>query len=216
MIPTYAQLITEEWFNSVMSDGRWDPQHGSDVGRLVEDIQADTPGLPRCPASVAGMEPVKAAEHLDMLQAIKKWLRARFKNVIAELPKGNLIKVCRVMRVDQAWLDGLAEGTATSGIYYGEFPMWEDGGYWIDEDKPHHVYMEATIDAGNVDWSGTILARMDYETGDQELEIRAKENVHIVINRLQIDDEEWEAFTNRVMTTGEKRPHVIPNKLTPA
>jgi hypothetical protein len=140
-----------------------------------------------------------------MVAVLRQWVRGRFDEVVEYLPKASDIAVRRVMRVDRDWIDGLADGSCTTGIYFGDRDMDTDGGYWIDEGQPFSVMINAVAQAADVDWKGTILARMDHMTGNREAEIRLFENSTVSIRSIWIDDTSLETVPP-TMSTGEKRP----------
>jgi hypothetical protein len=50
-------------------------------------------------------------------------LRARFEEVVEALSNSGDIRVMRIMRVDRDWIDGLHDGSSTTGVYFGDDDM---------------------------------------------------------------------------------------------
>jgi hypothetical protein len=96
----------------------------------------------------------------------------------------------------------IREQEATAGVYWGDLPL-DSGTFWYDESKPVDVYMEAAASHNDIDWIGTRRARIDYLTGDEEREIRLKENVEILIDRMEIEDELCVEMSGLIVSTGK-------------
>lgn len=200
----FEDVITSEWFATALESGVWDPEHGSDIGHVIEGIQAGDWDFAQCPAKLQNIPVGQAIRDADMIATLKEWLRGRFAEVVEYLPTANAICVQRLMQVDQDWIAGLVDGTSTTGIYFGGPYMDMDGGYWLDEGLPHLVVMKAVVKATDVDWKGTILARMDHMTGDREEEVRLFENVTVDMLSIEIDGVKLSQIP-ATMSTGVKR-----------
>jgi hypothetical protein len=200
----FEDVATEEWFSKALELGNWDAEHGSDIGDLIESIQSGEWDFVECPATLKTLAVQDAFKDPEMVAVLWQWVRGRFDEVVESLPKASEIGVRRIMRVDRDWIDGLADGSSTTGIYFGDRDMDTDGGYWIDEAQPFSVMIDAVAKAADVDWKGTILARMDHMTGNREAEIRLYEHSTVSIRSIWIDDTALENFP-ATMSTGEKR-----------
>lgn len=183
----FEDVVTNDWFWEGLATGTFDPVHGSDIGLLIDSIQHGELHQVRCPGHLVHLPVEEAIKHPDMTATLMTWLRARFDEVVAELPKSKEIRVMRIMRVEREWIDGLHDGSSTTGVYFGEETMDLEGGYWIDTALPVEVIIKGLVRASDVDWKGTILARMDHMTGDREAEIRLVENASIVVSSIFVD-----------------------------
>jgi hypothetical protein len=201
----FEDVATEEWFSKALELGNWDAEHGSDIGDLIEGIQSGEWDFVECPAALKTLTVQKAFKDPQMVDVLRQWVRGRFDEVVAYLPKDSNISVRRMMRVDRDWIDGLKDGSSTTGIYFGDRDMDTDGGYWIDEAQPFSIMIDAVVQAADVDWKGTILARMDHMTGNREAEIRLLENSTVAIRAIWVDETSLQTFPP-TMSTGEKRP----------
>lgn len=200
-IPTFDELITKEWFERGMENGSFDSEHGSDIGELIEYIQNGVAWLPSCPDHLKNIDVAEAADDPEMRSIIWKWLEQRYSEVIDNLPNGEQIKLYRIMRVDDDWIDDLKTGEVTTGIYFSDDP-YVDGGFWLDEKKPNEIRLEATVNRNDVDWNGTILARMDFGTGDIEAEIRMKTDAPVMVVSFSDDDDTYEI--RKLLSTGQQ------------
>lgn len=199
-IPTFDELITIEWFERGMENGNFVPGHGSDIAQLIADIQEGVTWLPACPDHLKNVDVIEAGDDPEMRAVIWNWLEKRYAEVIENLPKGEQLKLYRIMRVDNEWIDDLKAGEVTTGIYFSDDPF-VDGGFWLDEKKPNEIRLEVTVDRTDIDWHGTILARMDYMTGDQEAEIRMKTDAPVMVNSFSDDDDAYEI--QKLLSTGQ-------------
>lgn len=199
-IPAFDELITEEWFNKGMENGNFVPGHGSDIGQLVADIQQGVTWLPTCPDHLKNVDTIEASDDPEMRAVVWSWLEKRYAEVIDNLPKGEQLKLYRIMRVDDDWIDNLKTGEVTTGIYFSDDP-YVDGGFWLDEEKPNEIRLDVTVNRTDVDWHGTILARMDYMTGDPEAEIRMKTDAPVMVNSFSDDDDAYEI--RKLLSTGQ-------------
>lgn len=197
--------MTEDWFTQGLANGTFDPDHGSDIGLLIDGIQNGEWHQVKCPGHLVDLPVEQAAKHPEMTETLMAWLRARFEEVVEALPSSDKIRVMRIMRVDQDWIDGLHDGSSTTGVYFGDEDMDLEGGYWIDPALPYEVIIKGVVRASDVDWRGTILARMDHMTGDREAEIRLVENAPVAISSISVDGLILKNGPTQ-MFTGVKRP----------
>lgn len=203
-IPAFEDVFTEEWLSDVLMDGQWDPDHGSDVGRLIEDIQAGTPGLPPCPDGYEHSDYDWCAGSEAFRDTIMVWAKSRYDDIVAKIGTDPEFTLGRRMTVDDDWHGKLATGDATLGFYYGQLPFDHGGSFWIDEDKPVDIYMEVRAKSEDIDWEGSLKARIDYCTGDDEAEIRLKEDVSVVLEKLLVDDVADKNLVGRSFNTGKR------------
>ncbi len=213
MISTFDELITDQWIDAVLKDGRWHEEHGSDIGRWVDDL-IDGQFAPAfvLPDEMANMEPHTLYEEPSFRATFKNWLAVRFNHVVKELQETDLTTIGRVLRVDKEWLVGLAEGTSTLGVFYGSLPL-DDGDFWADKDMPVSIYVEITPSPDDIDWQATIYARMDYQWGDDEREIRLKTNRDVLVTALMVDGAETKISPALRASTGTRWPRPEPSTI---
>lgn len=117
-------------------------------------------------------------QHQDFISLLTKWADGRYDEIIERLQKIPLERgqyvIHRVIKVPSDfwlkqrislglyWTYNLYEWQGTVGAY----PIW-------GTDNPGNEYMiEATVAPASVDWPVTIMANMDWMSGDQEYEMR--------------------------------------------
>lgn len=202
-IPKFEDIFTETWLKDCLDDGSWDPEHGSDVVRLIYDLQNGEPWLPKCPNGMENASYDECAASEEFRAAIMEWARARYQRIVKQIQKRDEYTIARRMSVDENWHSKLSQGKATLGIYFGEIPLDSGGGFWTDIEKPVSIYIEVKAKPQDIDWEGTLKARMDYATGDEECEIRLNHDVSVELVRLEVDDQEDEMLVGRFFNTGE-------------
>jgi hypothetical protein len=201
-IPSFEEVVTNDWLNAVFENGVWDPTHGSPVDRWIDDLRDGTLGKSaQLPKHLIGAEDSELLTDPEFKAIMVGWLRLRFNHVMSELEATDITQVGRRMSVDNDWVSALENGKSSVGIYWGDLPL-DSGEFWYDEDQPVDIYMEASISHDDIDWVSTIRARMDYLTGDEEREIRLKENTTISISLLEIDGEPHKSESSFTVSTG--------------
>lgn len=206
-MPMFEDVVTDAWLDEVIQCGEWDPEHGSDVQRLVDDI-LDGQAAP-CPPTCLGMDSIDALDQPEMKIAIRTFLKDRYENYIAPAFYNvrNDLTVKRMMYVDTDWTAQVNEGNATIGNYWG-FPLDEDANYWMEKKNGQVlVLLTARLPVSSVDWIATFRQRMDYIFGDEENEIRTFPNSQVQLTTMQVDEQVVE-FDNLSLSTGDFWPRV--------
>lgn len=201
----FEDVVTKEWLEAALSSGLWDPIHGSDMAYQIETILENEWDYTVCPKHVADLSVTDAVRHPEMLGIMTEWLRGRYADLLEELPMKETVLLQRMMRVDDDWLAELAAGSATTGVYFSDEGIEDECDFWASHDQPYEALITITAKRSDIDWKGTILARLDYMTGGRECEVRLNENVDVLVHRVGIDGAEQAGFP-REMNTGFKRP----------
>lgn len=213
--PRFEDVVTKEWFDAVISNGAWDPTHGSPLDHWIDDLKNGALGNSlKFPPHLEKCNDTDVLADPEFKSVLHTWLRVRYEYVVSELNATNVTKIGRRMSVDADWPNEIKKSIATTGIYWGSLPL-DTGSFWYDDNKPVHVYLEASISHDTIDWVGTIRARIDYLTGDEEREIRLKEETFVIITRLDTDGNTDDEMVNVTASTGKswERPF-MPGSLS--
>jgi hypothetical protein len=200
--PKFENLITEDWIEGALRRGTWTEDHGSDVDRWIDDLRAGDL-LPRFefPPHLASSNELEIYSDQQFRDVLRSWLRVRYGYVVKQLQATDIERVGRRMSVDDDWLAGIYTGASKLGVYFGDLPL-DQGEFWYDENQANDVYLEVSIIPEDIDWEATILARMDYTTGDEEREVCLKEDRTVVINRLCLNGETISLPPDQTASTG--------------
>lgn len=203
LLPKFEEIVTREWLEAAITNGAWDPIHGSPLDRWIDDLKDGTLGKAfEFPRHLADCDDAEALNDPELRATMTHWLRHRFRYVLSELETTDVTRIGRRMSVDHEWKSEVQMQEATVGIYWGDLPL-DSGAFWYDENKPVDVYMEASVSYEDIDWSATIRARLDYVTGDEEREIRLKEDAKVEIIRLELDGQQYEHLCGLTLSSGK-------------
>jgi hypothetical protein len=133
------------------------------------------------------------AKSKEFKALLTQWASARLRNVKAKLLGGLTdqeggVLLHRIMRVPQSWHEALplsrkgdallTTGAALGRFWTGNLQAWNEeiGSYPIwGQDKPgHDVMIEIVANVKAINWPFTVLANMEWSTGDREWEVRIK------------------------------------------
>ena len=149
-----------------------------------------------------GTIPEVSTDSPEFLARLRMWTEARYNEVVSKLDAIPLrdggYHVHRCLKVKPAWLFSLsAEKPITLGEYWTFNPNeWDFRSIWaIDTFEGTDVVVEAISPTTTVNWPHTIMANMDWYSGDHECELRLLRGspLHVLnINTL----EDFENFEN--------------------
>ncbi|TLX16148.1 hypothetical protein [Rhizobium sp. MHM7A] len=203
LLPKFEEVVTKDWLDSVIENGAWDPVHGSPLDRWIDDLRDGSLGAKfEMPSHLAANDDAEVLDDPEFRATMVHWLAHRFRYVLSELETTDVTQLGRRMSVDPEWKTAIDRHEATVGVYWGDLPL-DSGAFWHDENKPVDVYMEASVSHDDIDWIGTIRARLDYLTGDEEREIRLKEDVKVLVTRLEVDAQPYEEMSGLTVSTGK-------------
>lgn len=211
MVPSFESVITAEWLAAALDRGTWDPDHGSEISRWLEDLASGEfePDY-SLPNRLVDADSQEVFRDIEFQSILKNWLASRYVFIVEGLREVDARRLGRRLRVDSDWLEGFTDGSSTLGLFYGSLPL-DDGDFWIDQEKPLDIYVEVEATEDDIDWAATLLARMDYLWGDEEQEVRLKPNRKVEIDLLCVNGHPMPEFEGIIASTGASWPRLIPN-----
>jgi hypothetical protein len=134
-------------------------------------------------------------ENVDSLKfksELRKWLPARYDRIIEKLRtipfENGLYRVRRVLYVPMNWLGSLDKSIFISLGEYWCFSDYEIYAMWADKSQAgQEIHIEALAPPAAVDWAKTIMANMDWISGDED-ELRLIQGSSITVTSIDIND----------------------------
>jgi len=137
-----------------------------------------------------------------------KWVEARYRNIAASLNRLTFPRTVYrsvVLTGDNTSVDATNLDTTKLGVYWAvELSAAEP--HWGDLSSGNEWTFSTTISADQVDWLGTMLARMNYVMGDDEEELRLKPGARLLDVKCSTDGEQWESLGQRSITAAPRTP----------
>ncbi len=190
--------IVNKMIASLSNLDHWDSmarkrdEHGRilDVGVSSEDVH-DMACSWAEELDMEGMEADAIIVTKPFQDRLRLWANSRYDEVlhkIKDLTKGDFIPAHRFMRVTEEWFNqNRKRGSASLGIYWTFDLEGTDslGSVWGHEQPGEDILIHAMIPTSAVDWHYTILANMDWYSGDYEHELRVKAGAPIRVEWIQ-------------------------------
>lgn len=191
---TAKTFVTPEYIAGVISTGKW-CEHGSCLSRFIEEVASDH--LPEHLLDTSYDDIIKSDEFAEFLPT---WMNKRFawcKKYIKEdlntaQDHNGLFTLSRTIYCTPELLERIKEKDIDIGRY------WTTSGYYsyahnTDKDRNTlQVTVTASVNAKDIDFMQTLISRMDYSNGDDEMEIYIKPTgspVFLSISVTTTDDE---------------------------
>lgn len=170
----------------------------SDDTHEMHDTWTDEDDYP-----LRNLESSKAITRPEFRARLEQWARARLAEVEEKLQAvamtNGLYRVHRVMRVPARWWSKVRKaGHTTLGVHWtysledwdaeiGAHPVWAP-----DDMKGVDITIEAMVAPADVDWPYTVMAHMDWYSGDREYELRVLPGHSVEV--ISITDEAGRAY----------------------
>lgn len=152
------------------------------------------------PDHVKAMDEADRFDTPEFHAVVLRWAYARFDRAMKKLlavpkVKGGYL----IHRAIRTPLDGLLRPgkTISLGVYWTyDLDAWE-GDFrpvWANDDDPgEDLVINAWVDPSSVDWETTVMANMDWFSGDIEAEIRLFRNADVTVRGITDyhEDEDW-------------------------
>lgn len=199
---TDRDWVINKMMNAVMSGDHWDDlmMRKNDKGELEHwqigmDHVYDMAGTWKPGLRMDDMEDTEVVETHAFKERLLQWANARYDEVLQKLPEpqaDGCIQAHRIMKVHPTqWFEKIrAAGFAKLGIYWTfDLEGWENYyAPWGYDSDGEDIYIQARVPAAAVDWHNTILANMDWMTGDDEHELRVKHGAPLQIDWIMHKD----------------------------
>jgi hypothetical protein len=217
---TDKAAICAKMTDSLVQGLFWDDQahaaypgkfQGSDNGaRMIEYWREGDFNYP-FPDQFADMEDIDVQDTPEFRAFAMWWCDNRYDEVIARLTAiekhSGLYSIHRIMKVPTNWAATVQRiGQTSLGIYWTYDPhAWDFEPVWSDlKSEGVNVVIHAVVDPSHIDWHHTIMAGMDWETGENEYELRVLKGsplfVQSVIERYDLLNEKPINLTNITYT----------------
>jgi hypothetical protein len=112
------------------------------------------------------------------------------KDLFNKLFFGGRIIIYRAMKVNKSWIQKLSKSNTKLGIYWAFKKNSAEPHWGYHKGTTEDVLIQASVTKDQVDWEGTYYANLSPSTGEEEKEIRLKENQKIQIEALWINNNE--------------------------
>ncbi len=196
------QWIIDKYMAALLSGEHWDTMamRRNDSGKLegwqmgCDDIYSMASQWAE-EIGMADREPEDIVDTEPFRQALRRWLEARYGQVIKKiehLTAGDTIPAHRFMRVPEEWVvQARQNGSVQLGIYWTFDLEGSDdlGAIWGHEQQGEEILIHAMVPTSGVDWHYTVLANMDWHSGDYEHEVRVKAGAPLNVQWIQTVDD---------------------------
>ena len=103
---------------------------------------------------------------------------------------GGRITLYRAMRVNKSWIKKLNKQNTKLGIYWSFEENAAEAHWGYGRGNTEDVLIQTSVTEDQVDWEGTFYANLSPSTGEEEKEMRLKENENIQIEALWVNNKE--------------------------
>lgn len=200
--PTDKNAIVSKMVDCVIDGRYWDDQaqalhpgrfqEADDGAHMIEYWRAGDFEYP-FPDRLESMEDIDVQDTPEFRQMATWWLDQKYDYVVDRLSKvakhNGLYSIKRVMKVSNDWLAGVKRTGKTSiGIYWTyDADAWDFEPVWSDSSTAGvDVVFHALVSPDSVDWHYTIMAGMDWQSGENEFEIRLRRGAALDV--FQVDE----------------------------
>lgn len=128
----------------------------------------------------------------EFANVLDAWLDRRYDYVVNKLealPHSHGYELLRVIKVSPEWIDEFSKKTTIAlGEYWSYDPdNWEPNAPWANPDmQGFNLTIRAFAPPSGVNWEKTIMANMDFYSGDYESEMRLIPNTVLEIISLDL------------------------------
>lgn len=163
-------------------------------------------GFGPIPADIAHLPDEDFVETPFFAQVVQKWARTRAQEVVAKLSAIPRVdggyRVHRIIAVRKDWIEKVQRNRGTNlGLYWtydiqgwaggaGAYAVWSK----LPEDEAVSLEIEAVAPEASVDWPTTVLANMDWLSGDSEHELRLLKGAPIQVVQICLHEDDAQCF----------------------
>lgn len=192
---SFKNWLNESTLDDISVEDILSKSYDENVNRYISDITQYSYAYKYENPEMSEMTDEEAAETEDFKKWIEYEMEQRYDDVIDRLydiPRENgKIRIWRVISVDDKWFEHLKTQGKHLGIYWA-FEKNAAEAHWghNNDNKKLYARIEALVDENKINWLDTVKVNLNFDTGEEEKEIRLFKNTPLKVEQIEINLEE--------------------------